>query len=127
MFTEESWDRIVTAVNKKEKTCLEVVIRTPFGPTAVEHNFKEGLKIRGINIFNTINWWSAGSSFGILEIETNNDYKLYTIWCQGKQNQILSITPKDDVNLYTIIDSFASSNVVPGVMRTFSHARFPGG
>ena len=127
MFTEESWSQIVSAVNKKNKTCLEVVLRTPFGPTAVEKNFKEGLKTRGVIVQSTINWWSGGSSFGALEIETNNDYKIYAIWSQGLLNQILSIEPKDQVDLYTIIDSLASSNVAPGVMRTFSHARFPGG
>ena len=127
MFSEEAWERIVCAINRRDKTCLEVTLRTPFGPTAVERNFKEGFKRQGIVVIDSLNWWSAGSPFGVLEIETKDYYKLYAIWSQGVQNQILSITPKDDMDIYTMIDSLASSNVFPGVMRTFSHARFPGG
>lgn len=127
MFIEEEWERIISAIKGEEKSCLEVILRTIYGPTAIERNFEEGLKARGVNINSIINWWSAGSSFGALEIETKEGYKVYAVWSRGEKNQVLKITPKDDIDIKIIIESLASSNVAPGVMRTFSHARFPGG
>jgi len=127
MFVEEEWEGIISAIKRREKSCLEVILRTTLGPTAIERNFNEGLKARGVNINSIINWWSAGSSFGVLEIEIDKSYKLYAIWSQGEKDQVLKITPKDEFDLGMILDSLASSNVAPGVMRTFSHARFPRG
>ena len=127
MFSNESWEEIISAVNKKDKTCLEVIMITPFGPTAIKRNLEKELKLRGVKINNTINWWSASSPFGVLEIEIEGNYKLYLVWSQGEKNQVLKVTPKDDIDIKIIIESLASSNVSPGVMRTFSHARFPGG
>ena len=127
MFIEEEWERIISAIRRREKSCLEVILRTIYGPTAIERNFEEGLKARGVNINSIINWWSAGSSFGVLEIEIEESYKLYAIWSQGEKNQVLKVTSNDDVDIKIIIESLSSSNVAPGVMRTFSHARFPGG
>ena len=127
VFDEETWEQIARAVEKREKSGLEVVLRTTFGPTATQRNFEKGLKIRSININTAINWWSAGSPFGVLEIETIEDYKIIAVWYVGEKNQVLSIMPKDDLNISLLIDSLASSNLHPGVMRTFSHDRFPGG
>jgi hypothetical protein len=127
MFTKENWELIIHTITKKEGSCLEIIIRSPMGPTAIRKNILEGLKSRGIEISNAINWWSGSSSFGVLEMQTDEGYKLYTVWCPGEENQIVRITPKNDIDLKIIIESMASSNVPPGVMRTFSHSRFPGG
>ena len=127
MFIEDTWEHIVSAIKKKEKACLEVILRTPRGPRIIQSNFEKELKNRGIEIASVANWWSGSSSFGALEIEIEDGFKLYAIWSLGEKDEVLKITPKDDVDLNIIIDSLASSNVAPGVMRTFSHARFPGG
>jgi hypothetical protein len=127
MFTNKSWDEIIDSIKKKNGSCLEVIIVSPFGPTAIKKNFLKGLGRRGINITSTINWWSASSSFGVLEMETEDGYKIYAVWCPGKENNVIKITPKSEIDLTSIIESLASSNVAPGVMRTFSHSRFPGG
>jgi len=127
MFTEEDWERIVQTSTMRDGTCLEVIVKTPFGPTAIERHFEDGLRKRGVNIKRTINWWSGGSSFGVLEIEIEDGSTIYAVWSQGEVNQVVRITPRDHVDLQIILDSMASSNVAPGVMRTFSHARFPGG
>jgi hypothetical protein len=127
MFIEEIWDRLVRTIKMKKGFCLEIIIKSPLGPTAIEKNMLEGLGNRGIKIFNSINWWSASSSFGILEMTIDDGYMLYAVWCPGKENQIIRITPKSDIDLKLILESIASSNVAPGVMRTFSHSRFPGG
>jgi hypothetical protein len=127
VFVEEPWDQIADAVNESNKICLEVILLTPFGPAAIERDLVEGLKRRGVNINDAINWWSAASSFGILELETEDGLRLYIVWAYGEDNRILKITPKDEIDLNIILDSLASSNVAPGVMRAFSHARFPEG
>lgn len=127
MFIEDTWEHIISAIKKKEKACLEVILRTPRGPRIIQSNFENELKSRGIKIASVVNWWSASSSFGALEIEIEDGFKVYAIWNLGEKNEVLKITPKDEVDLDIIIDSLASSNVAPGVMRTFSHSRFPGG
>lgn len=127
MFAKDEWERLIHSINKKEKKYLEIILKTTYGPTDIERNFEQGLKNRGINIEKIINWWSACSPFGILEIEIGNGYVLFAIWNQGDKNQILSIISKEEINLSFLLDSLASSIVYPGVMRTFSHARFPGG
>lgn len=127
MFAEEDWERIIQKANRMEGTCLEIIMKTPYGPTAIERHFKEGLKRRGVDTKRAINWWSAGSLFGVLEIETEEGNKLYAVWSQGEDNEVVKVTPRDHMDMQIILDSMASSNVAPGVMRTFSHARFPGG
>ena len=127
MFTKKIWDQLIYTIKKKNGSCLEVIIVSPLGPTAIEENILKGLGSRGINITNTINWWSASSSFGVLEMETEDRYKVYAVWCPGEENNVIKITPRSEIDLTSILESLASSNVAPGVMRTFSHSRFPGG
>ena len=127
MFKKEIWDNLIRTIKGKNGSCLEVIIQSPLGPTAIMKNILSGLESRGIVISDSINWWSASSSFGIMEIECEDQYKIYAIWCPGDENNIIKITPKNKIDLSPILESMASSNVVPGVMRTFSHSRFPGG
>jgi hypothetical protein len=127
MFAEEDWEEIIGKISGMDGTCLEVIIRTPFGPTAIERNFKKGLRTRGIDTVKTINWWSGASSFGVLEIEVGEVGKIYAVWSKGEDNELVKVMPREKMDLQYILDSMASSNVAPGVMRTFSHARFPGG
>jgi len=41
--------------------------------------------------------------------------------------EVFKVMPMKKMDIQYILDSMASSNVAPGIMRTFSHARFPGG
>ena len=127
MFAEEDWEQIICKINGMDGSCLEVIMRTPYGPTAVERHFKKGLRNRGLYVAKTINWWSGASSFGVLEIELEKGGKIYAVWSRGSDNELLKVVPRKKMDMQYLLDSMASSNVAPGVMRTFSHARFPGG
>ncbi|TFF95971.1 hypothetical protein EU546_02335 [Candidatus Thorarchaeota archaeon] len=64
-----------------------------------------------------LSWWSASSTIGLLECQTENGLNVYGQWVLDDEQKLLRVMEIDDEDLVNIRDGFDAQTVTDSAMR----------
>lgn len=93
-----------------------IAFRNKYGPTRLKLLWIELLEEIGHPV-SCLSWWSASSTIGLLECETENGLNIYGQWVLDDEQKLLKVMEIDDEDLVNIRDGFDAQTVIDSAMR----------
>jgi hypothetical protein len=115
LFSESETESIRTELKGKTGNFL-IAFRNKYGPTRLKLLWTELLAEIGHPV-SCLSWWSASSTIGLLECQTENGLNVYGQWVLDDEQKLLRVMEIDDEDLVNIRDGFDAQTVTDSAMR----------